>query len=217
MKKFLLGAAILVASIGTASASPAITNLVQNGSFESNTMNNGSWGFVNLTGWTSSGDVGNALGKTELRNNVAGKAFDGNNFVELDGNQNSSITQALNTAVNQMYTLSFAYANRIGTQAATNGIQWSFGGSSGNAPVVNDFGVWHTFSTNVLASSTQTNLKFTAIGTSDSYGSSLDKISVSPVPEPEEWAMMMLGLGLIGAKLSRKNKNEDSFTVQNLA
>ena len=42
-------------------------------------------------------------------------------------------------------------------------------------------------------------------------------LSVSPVPEPEEWAMMMLGLGLMGMKLSRKDRNQDSFAIQNVA
>jgi hypothetical protein len=41
----------------------------------------------------------------------------------------------------------------------------------------------------------------TALGSGHSYSGS---ISVSPVPEAEEWAMMMLGLGLVGLVAKRK-------------
>lgn len=38
----------------------------------------------------------------------------------------------------------------------------------------------------------------------------VDSISVSPVPEPDEWAMMILGLGLVGVQLLRKNNVQDT-------
>jgi hypothetical protein len=195
MKKILLGVAILISSMGVANA-----NVVQNGSFEENRMASGNWGFVNVTDWTNSDSVG-----TELRHNVAGVASSGFNFVELDGNQNSSISQTLNTIEGQKYTFSFDYANRYGVSVASNGLDWSLGNDAGSAPVINSGNGWHTFSQDFTATSSQTLLKFTAIGTNDSLGSSLDNISVSPVPEPEEWAMMMLGLGLMGFVSKRKN------------
>jgi hypothetical protein len=34
-----------------------------------------------------------------------------------------------------------------------------------------------------------------------------------PVPEPEEWAMLIVGLGLIGMRLSRKTDNEKSIAL----
>ena len=57
-----------------------------------------------------------------------------------------------------------------------------------------------------MATGALTALKFTSIGTNDTYGSSLDavSVSVSPVPEAQEWAMMMFGLGVIGFVAKRK-------------
>jgi hypothetical protein len=34
-----------------------------------------------------------------------------------------------------------------------------------------------------------------------------------PVPEPEEWAMLIVGLGLVGMRLSRKTDNEKSIAL----
>jgi hypothetical protein len=38
-----------------------------------------------------------------------------------------------------------------------------------------------------------------------SYGASLSTIA-APVPEPEEWAMMLVGGGLVGFQVRRKQK-----------
>jgi hypothetical protein len=224
MKKILLSAAILVSLIGAANAS-VTADLVQNGSFEANTINNGQWTFNPIADWTSSWS-GNQV---ELRNNVSGQAYEGKNFVELDGYGNSSITQNISTVAGKTYTLSFAYNNRIDTNArtggtstgsaalASNGLQWNFGSFSGTVGgnLITDVGTWHTFSQNIVAGTTGlTALKFTSIGTDDTYGSSLDNVSVSvlPVPEAEEWAMMLVGLGLIGVVAGKQK--EDSFKIK---
>lgn len=39
-------------------------------------------------------------------------------------------------------------------------------------------------------------------------GNSRHYISISPVPEPEAWVMMTAGLGLLGARLSRRTKRQ---------
>jgi hypothetical protein len=51
---------------------------------------------------------------------------------------------------------------------------------------------------------------FAASGKSDSYGGSLDDVSltrVAPVPEPEFYAMLLAGLGLM-AKIARRRKSK---------
>ena len=49
-------------------------------------------------------------------------------------------------------------------------------------------------------------LKFAAIGISDSDGGSLDNISVTAIPEPETFAMLLTGLGLL-AGVTRRRKS----------
>lgn len=50
-----------------------------------------------------------------------------------------------------------------------------------------------------------TELIFSGIGTSNSYGGSLDNVAVTAVPEPETYAMLLAGLGLIGT-IARRRK-----------
>ena len=175
----------------------ASANLVTNGSFEADSQAANSWNiYANLGGWTG-GRAG-----IELRNNVAGAAYDGVNFVELDTTQNSKMWQTIGTTLGQNYTLSFAYAPREGVAAGSNGVEvfWngaalgSFtgnGGNSGNA--------WVFSSLNVIGAANASTLMFKAIGTSDSYGGSLDGVSLTAaVPEPETYALMLAGLATVG-------------------
>lgn len=167
-------------------------NLVNNGSFEANAVANGSWGiYGNLTGWT-----GGAAG-IELRNNVAGTALDGKQYVELDTTANSSITQNMATTLGQWYELTFAYSNRAGVAVGSNGLGWHFGAASGLAPqqaYLAGNHSWQQFTTRVQATGSSMALSFNATGTSDSLGSSLDNISVNAVPEPQGLALAALAL-----------------------
>jgi hypothetical protein len=182
----------------------AQANLVTNGSFEADLQSAGTWNiYANLTGWTGGADG------IELRNNIAGAAYDGVNYVELDTNINSASSQVLGTTLGQKYTLSFAYAPREGTAASTNGIEvfWNgvsqgtfsgTGAASGNA--------WVPENLTVTGTSPTSNLEFRAVGISDSYGGSLDAVSLTAIPEPESYAMMLAGLGLLGFVARRRRE-----------
>lgn len=202
MKKLLL-AALLAASFGAAHAGP---NLVVDGSFEDQAQAAGSWSVYNsINGWTTVSGSG-----IELRNDVAGTAFDGVNFVELDSHSNSAMAQTLTTVAGATYNLSFAYSARPGVSAGSNLIQVLWDGialaavtANGNKLSDND---WHVFNYTVTGSGSDT-LTFRALGVNDSLGGSLDAVTVTTaVPEPSTYAMMFLGLGLIGASLSRRRK-----------
>jgi hypothetical protein len=182
------------------------TELVVNGSFEANAQAAGTWQIYNaLTGWTS-GPYG-----IELRNNVAGTAQDGVNFVELDTTKNSAMYQTITGT--GLVTLSFWYSARPYT-LWTNGLGYSLGGTSGSVLMgaINLTGSnnWQHFSSVVnLGTSGSSVLKFYARGLSDSYGGSIDNISVtSAVPEPESYAMLLAGMGLIGAVVRRRRAKD---------
>lgn len=208
MNRFLVAVAVAAMPL----VSVAQTNLVANGSFENYAQANQSWSIYNSgSDWTT-GAAG-----LEIRNAVVGTAADGKNFAELDTTQNSSIYQDINTVVGQEYVLTFSYSNRTGVAVGSNGLGWSFGDLSGSTPVLayNSTGnnVWNTFSVTLTATSTLTRLSFSAQGTSDSYGSSLDNIqvvtadgqpAVTSVPEPATAGLMLLGLGALAAARRRR-------------
>jgi MYXO-CTERM domain-containing protein len=180
-------------------------NLVTNGSFEANVIRAGGWGtYTSLVGWTGQPNI-------ELRNNVAGIAQQGSNYVELDTNRNSSMFQdILGTG---LVNLSFFYAARPNT-GITNGLGFSFGSfgvSTLLAGVANATSThnWMQYTLNnfQLNASGITRLSFFATGRSDGYGGSLDNVSVSAVPEVETYAMLLAGLGLLGVA-SRRRRNK---------
>ncbi|MBP6058887.1 MAG: pyruvate-binding protein [Nitrosomonas sp.] len=178
----------------------AAVDLVTNGSFEADLQDNGSWNlYSTLVGWSGAPDI-------ELRNNVAGSAFDGSNFIELDTYSNSSISQLL-TGTPGLYQLSFWYSARPGTGSDTNDLSFTLDGST---PVTVLTGVgggshhnWQNYSA-LFNFDGEALLTFSAAGRSDSLGGSLDMISMtSTIPEPKTVEMMLVGFLLLSFALSR--------------
>ncbi len=203
-----LGKIFAAAGIALLAYGAQAADLVTNGSFESNAQANGTWGvYSNLIGWTGSNGI-------ELRNNIAGAAQNGSNYVELDVHGNSSMYQ--NILGTGLVNLSFFYAARPNT-GATNGLGFLFGTIGNNtllAGVANATSThnWIKYTLNnfQLNVSGVTRLEFFANGTSDSLGGSLDNVSVtavSPVPEAETYAMLLAGLGVLGVA-SRRRRNK---------
>lgn len=206
MKKVLTTIALLASPLFALAATP---NLVANGSFEDNAVANGNWNnFSSVNGWTG---VGAGI---EVRNNIEGSAFDGLNYVELDTTKNSSMFQTIATLAGQSYNFSFAYSNRINTAVTTNGLDWTLDGgttwtSLAALPAAGNGHNWTTFNTSFIAGSTSTMIGFRATGTSDTLGSSLDKVSLTAaVPEPQTYALMLAGLGALGFVARRRNRQQ---------
>ena len=176
--------------------------IVSNGSFEENLQASGSWSiYSDLVGWTGMSNI-------ELRNNMSGVAQDGNNYVELDTTNKMSMKQLVNVSGAGLYELSFWYSARENRAAGDNGLSFRFGSLSGtvleNTAGLQSGNDWMNYKGQVALNGA-TELIFSGIGTSNSYGGSLDNVAVTAVPEPETYAMLLAGLGLIGT-IARRRK-----------
>jgi hypothetical protein len=178
-------------------AAPVPTgNLLVNGSFESTIIANGSWiNVATMPGWTRLAGPGTGF---EIRNNVAGQAQDGSNYIELDTNGNTTIGQSLgNLTAGARYELSFWYSPREFTPASTNGMQAFWNGVqlgdalSGLGGVGN---TWTQYKFDLTAQAGSNLLSFASVGTSDSVGGSLDNVSLRRLPEPGSLALTFAAL-----------------------
>lgn len=129
------------------------------------------------------------------------------NYVELTGGLNNSISRTIDAGV---YTLTWNYSVHPGEETSNpiavfvNGVQKD---STDLGDLTLDNTLWFTSQT-LFTVSAPTTLSFRATGTSDQAGGYLDSLSLVgtalPVPEPGEWAMLVAGLGVIGAAASRR-------------
>ena len=146
----------------------------------------------------------------------------GGNFVALDGDQDpnvnvqGSITQLINgLVVGDSYNLDFNWgaaqlANRTG--ATTEQLHITFGGQTADTGVLavgsGAFSGWQNGHFVFTASSTSQTLSFLSIGTPGGLPpiALLDGVSLTAVPEPATWAMLLFGFGGIGAMMRRRRQ-----------
>lgn len=194
--KSLLALAIALAAFGAQA-----TSLISNGSFESGT--------TSPTDWTISKQNGTL--------NWASLAYDGYRSIELD-NVKVNGENYLNSGVTQTFTggglveLSFWYiANAVPFNGATNTVHFTLGTITGSVMnnLTNDSTTWQHYTQQInLGKAGPQTLSFAAAGTQDNYGGYIDNVSVTAVPEPESYAMLLAGLALMGTIALRRNKDK---------
>ena len=209
VRKFLVAMAATVMMSSAANAS-----LLVNGSFEQGTPQPGSGGFDTLgsgsnavTGWTvSSGSVDWINGYWQ--------AQDGTHSIDLAGNVPGAIEQTFETVVGGVYSVNYwlsgnpdgGSVGKDGVVAAINGAivdaSSSITGIKGPSHENMEYSLKNfTFT----ASGTSTTLRFSSAENAGAFGAVLDNVSVSAVPEPATWAMMLVGFGVVGASMRRRS------------
>lgn len=208
--KHTLSLVALLACGTTALAAPVPAgNLIVNGGFESTVVANGNWVNVSTTpGWTWLSGPGTGF---EIRNNVAGAAQEGRNYVELDTNGNTLIGQYLDSlSSGAQYDLSFWYAPREFQAASTNGLQVFWNGTLLDATLTGLGGSgndWSQHQYRVTAQAGRNLLSFASVGSSDSLGGNLDNVSLNRIPEPGTLALTfaaLMGALLLPRSLRRR-------------
>ena len=181
----LLGilAAVLGLSVGAtraAASPPPLPNMLTNGSFEHPRIPAGSSRpFPAIPGWRLA--YGPAI---ELQNHVAGAPAYGRQFVELDSDASSGIFQRVHTRAGRLYRVQFVASPRPGTGRAQNVlvVKWH---RHVLARIVLDGRrlsetEWHAYAFKVRATGPRARLEFDDRGVSDSLGTYLDGVKVTP-------------------------------------
>ena len=228
MKKAIFAAAAFAAAALSATSASAATNLVTNGSFESNNLSAGEkdW-FADsaVTGWTTVANTLNFLASPGTAESspylpvygpFAATSPDGGAFVMADAESawRGAISQTLSgLVVGGLYAVNFyqAAGQQSGFSSPTTS-QWqvTFGSSSATSDLMSlpegGAGYWEGQSLLFTATSSTQVLSFLALGTPNAAPpvAFLDGVSVTAVPEPGTWAMMILGFGILGGVMRRR-------------
>ncbi len=179
----ILGSLLLVALMapGAGAATPPLTNLVSNGSFEQPGLSAGQYRiFASIPGWTTRAGAG-----PEIQNNIGlGVAAHGQQYVELASHNPSAIGQQVSTIPGGTYTLSFAFRARPGTPLADNAVEVAVDGTVLGTVTATDssfYTTWYRYSYTIVATGATTDIALADRGgVANSLGTFIDDVRVVP-------------------------------------
>lgn len=193
----------------------AHSNLIQNGSFEQPELTTASGYMIldRIPGWIGGGG-GIELQADDIGRWTARGIADGEQFAELDTDENSLMYQDVPTQGDTTYLLSFSFAPRQLDNRPPNSndlvVLWEgrevalLGGPSVRSAFRQE--QWLTHSYELIAGSETgfSRLQFQALGPADGKGGLIDRVSLVQVPEPSARVLTILGIGAIILYLKKR-------------
>ena len=205
----LITSILITSAMALSLNAQAATNLIANGGFELGTLDT----TTTPIGWTNVGHSDGVIPYAQFST----PAYEGSFFYDLGGFGNASgpvgdgIEQTVATAIGTSYTLTFGLSSEDVRGEST--LQVQIGSSLFDFPLTSTGTFlgkgFTTQNLNYIATGTSTNIRF--IETVNTSGGNNDPMidgvifSTVAVPEPETYAMLMAGLGVIGF-IARRRK-----------
>lgn len=204
---------IIAASLVLFAASSASAVSITNGSFELGAeIAPGGFRTVQalnttaITGWKVGGAGVDYVG-------TYWQAADGVRSIDLSGRNAGSVSQTISTVAGKTYKVLFLLSGNpdggLGQKIAVTSV-------SGSIPDIETYTVgaansrtnmlWQRYSYIFTAFDSTSDLTF-AGATRTPYGPALDNVSITALPEPETWAMLVVGMGLVGFSVRRGRSN----------
>lgn len=196
-----------LSAAGIASAPAAAVELIVNGGFE-NTLFGGTVSYYNVGNTGADHAVPADFGFAVPVNNVdiiangvytPALATGGAYNLDLVGyGSTGSISQTFNTVLGALYNVSLDYnVNGSGTADVTVDAM-TLGTITGSS-------TWQTFTSSFIGTGAAVNFAITEVIGGGSGGVVLDNISVTTVPEPASWALLIVGFAMVGVAARRRN------------
>ena len=147
-----------------------------------------------------------------------GSAYEGSQFLDLVGTGPGSNLGAIEQTVsglaaNGAYQLTFWYRANAGDPllaGSTYDAQIAVVTTNATPAVIHvnaaQADTWQSYSYIFSPTSSTATISFAALssGTHNNGGVFLDAVSLAPVPEPSEWAMLAVGFGFVGMAAARR-------------
>jgi hypothetical protein len=188
----LAGAALALALAFGATGAQAATNLLTNGDFETG----------DATGWTVTGvDVGVVGSGFDGMNAESGNYFMALGTVGVPG----TISQTVSDTAGQALVLNYYYMSS-GNAPSSFAADWDGVQIAGSAVSDAPASGYVDYQFNVTATGSDT---LTFLERDDPAFDALDNVSLTPtaaVPEPATWAMLILGVAMVGFTARRRRE-----------
>jgi hypothetical protein len=213
---------LALAAAGLATSANAVTNLIVNPSFEMGTgvSSDKAPGSTDIVGW----DI--PAPPTRFGVYYAGSddwvAADGTRSVELGtAGGPGMISQTVALEVGKQYELSFSYAaDPAGLNSPVNFYVFAQGATVSIESFVRDPSFdttnpgWTTQSFRFIADRVNTRITFNtnAAGSNAQTNALIDFVSLTAVPEPATWALLIAGFGMVGFSMRRRRSALTSVT-----